>query len=194
MTLCFGDSPASYWNMDGAWADLIWKTLNGLLSSAIYIMVPRFHSIVMKGDSMGGHHRGLSRMHPDRSSCLNMSVNASMGWQISGDSWPAFCKTFCMVPPEMHRWFCIGLPKMHGLTCLPCFFFSKETASIFLLLRLKEFLIRNIWLSLNVNNLYVVSCPRWSFDFFVGKYCNTIWFCHSLWSPWNPSLNHILFS
>ena len=32
-------------------------------------------------DSMGRHHMGPNRMHPDRSSCLNLTTNDSVGWQ-----------------------------------------------------------------------------------------------------------------
>ena len=36
-------------------------------------------TVILKGDSMVRHHIGLNRMHPDRSSCLNFSVNGSNG-------------------------------------------------------------------------------------------------------------------
>ena len=48
-------------------------------SGPIYIIVPNFVSIVLKGDIMVRHHIGLNQMHPDRSSCLNLSANVSVG-------------------------------------------------------------------------------------------------------------------
>ena len=39
----------------------------------------KFCITVLKGDSMVGHHIGLNQMHPDKSSCLNLSANGSNG-------------------------------------------------------------------------------------------------------------------
>ena len=66
---------------------------------------------VLKGYIMVFHQIGLNQMHPDKSSCLNLSANAQMGWQISGYYCLAFCKTtFHIVPPKMNGLICIGLP------------------------------------------------------------------------------------
>ena len=45
------------------------------LSIPIYIKLPNFQDLVLKDDCMEGHHIGLNRMHPDRSSCLSLSAN-----------------------------------------------------------------------------------------------------------------------
>ena len=58
---------------------------------------------------------GLNQMNPDKSTCLNLSANASIGWQVSGHSCLAFAwQELLMVPPKMHGWLRIGLPKIHG--------------------------------------------------------------------------------
>ena len=84
--------------------------------------------IVMIGNNMVGHHIGLHRMHPDRSSCLNSSAYGSMQWadrlvEILATHYAR--QEFRRVPPKMHgrfriglhkmyERFHIGLPKMHG--------------------------------------------------------------------------------
>ena len=78
-----------------------------------YIGMPNLWYFLLKGDSMvWWHHMGLNRMHPDRSSCLNLSVNGSIGWQISEDSCLAFSKKKiralpCTMPPPS-IWNCVS--------------------------------------------------------------------------------------
>ena len=50
-----------------------------VLDRPIDIMMPNSCIPVLKDDSMVGHYIGLNRMHPDRSSCLNLPANSSMG-------------------------------------------------------------------------------------------------------------------
>ena len=53
-------------------------------------------------------------MHPDRSSCMNLSANIYIGWQIIEDSCLEFGKTkIPMVPPKLHRQFRMVVPKVY---------------------------------------------------------------------------------
>ena len=63
------------------------ETFN-VLNWPIYIMVPSFCITILKDDSMVGHHIGLNWMHPDRSSCRNLSVNGSNGLTDNLRFWP----------------------------------------------------------------------------------------------------------
>ena len=62
------------------------------------------------------HYIGSYRMHPDRSSCLGLSANGLIVWQIHQDSClEHFAKQeFRMAPPKLHGRVRIGLPELHG--------------------------------------------------------------------------------
>ena len=68
------------------------KTIK-VLCQLIYIWLPNFEMAVLKDDSIEVPYIGSYRMPPDRSSCLGLSANGLIVWQIHQDSCLAFCKT-----------------------------------------------------------------------------------------------------
>ena len=54
-----------------------WKFYKTLLTNLYTYVQLTMH--VLKGNSMGRHHMGPNQMHPDISSCLNLTVNDSIG-------------------------------------------------------------------------------------------------------------------
>ena len=59
---------------------------------------------LLKDDSMEVHYIDSYRMHPDRSSCLGLSANGLVVWQIHEDSCVAFCKTRIPYGPTKIAW------------------------------------------------------------------------------------------
>ena len=79
----------------------------------------------LKGGSMGRHHMGPIQKQPDRRSCLNLTANASVGWDSDCfSSWfnqlkfPSKFSTFKIPLKHMallsHLWWVLVLRKFRG--------------------------------------------------------------------------------